>query len=82
MRASVLKHWLTFAQRWQSGVTSPGSLGCAVRTVEIKRGTAVQNVLKLINSTWLASQVPIYNISPPPPGFFTWCASLALNTHP
>ena len=52
---------LTFAQRRQSGVTSPGSEVCAVRTVEIKPGTAEQNVLKLINSTWIESQVPIYN---------------------
>ena len=41
---------------------SLGSEVCAVRTVEIKPGTAEQNVLKLINSTWLESQVPIYNI--------------------
>lgn len=55
---------LTFAQQQQRGVTSPGSEVCAVRTVEMKAGTAEQNVLKLINSTWLESQVPIYNITP------------------
>lgn len=57
--------WLTFAQQRQSGVMSLGSEVCAVRTVEIKPGTAEQNVLKLINSTWLESQVPIYNNPPP-----------------
>lgn len=73
---------LTFAQQQRSGVTSAGYEGCAVRTVEIKPGTAVQNVLKFINSTWLESQVPIYNISAPTPLlFFTWSASLVPNTH-
>lgn len=57
--------WLTFAQQWQSGMTSLGSEVCAVKAVEIKPGTAEQNVLKLINSTWLESQVPIYNTHPP-----------------
>ena len=30
----------------------------------MKPGTAEPNVLRLINSTWLERQVPIYNISP------------------
>lgn len=65
-------------------MTSPGSEVCAVRTVEIKPGTAEQNVLKLINSTWLESQVPIYNI--PPPLLYLVCipgskhASIMMNT--
>lgn len=66
-------------------MTSLGYEVCAVRTVEIKPGTAEQNVLKLINSTWLESQVPIYNI-PPPSLLYLVCipgskhASIMMNT--
>lgn len=59
---------------------SLGSEVCAVRTVEIKPGTAEQNVLKLINSTWLESQVPIYN-NPPPPSSLLYLVCIPDSKH-
>lgn len=56
--------WLTFAQQHYSDMKSLGSEVSAVRTVEMNPSTAEHNVLKLINSTWLERQVPIYNITP------------------